>query len=87
MFKSYYILENFVYNYSNNLKNDTYDLINTIKKSSNYLLNINNYIYDKIIAFYDVFLKLIENKYSSISNEEYQKYKKRRLENNNEKKK
>ena len=83
MFKKYYILENFVFNFSSNLQKETYELITNIKKSSKYLLNINNYIYDKILGFYDLFIKLIDNKYSSISSEEYRNYQKRRLQNNN----
>ena len=67
MFHHYYKLEKFIFNFSNNLINDTYDLIRTIKKSSDYLNNINNFLYDKILGINEMFIKIIENKYSRIS--------------------
>ena len=79
MFKNYYILERYIFNFSNNIKNETYNLIKSIKKTSDYLQNINNYIYDKIIAIYDIFMKLIESKYSSITKDEFENHK-RKLE-------
>ena len=94
MFKHYYLLENYIFNYSNHLENNTYNLINTIKYSSVYFKNINNYIYDKILGIYEMFIKIIENKYSRISTEEYKRYKsfinkrrlnKRNLDNKNDK--
>ena len=75
MFKHYYLLENYIFNYSNHLENNTYNLINTIKYSSVYFKNINNYIYDKILGIYEMFINIIENKYSSISPEEYKRHK------------
>ena len=70
LFKHYYTIENYIYNISNYLVNNTYELIETIKKSSDYLQNINDYSYDKILGIYDLFIKLIENKYTYISSEE-----------------
>ena len=80
MFSNYYIIEKYIFNFSEKLKNETYNLIKSIKKTSEYLQNIDNYIYDKIIGIYDILFKLIENKYSSVSSEEYKNYK-RKLEN------
>ena len=87
MFNHYYILENYVFNFSNYLMNYTYDLISSVKTSSDYLQDINDFTYDKILGMNDMFINLIENKYSHISDEElesYNKYiQKRRLKKKN----
>ena len=70
LFKHYYTIENYIYNLSNYLVNNTYELIETIKKSSDYLQNVNDYSYDKILGIHDLFIKLIENKYTYISSDE-----------------
>jgi hypothetical protein len=74
LFKHYYTIENYIYNLSNYLVNNTYELIETIKKSSDYLQNVNDYSYDKILGIHDLFIKLIENKYTYISSEELKNY-------------
>ena len=87
MLNHYYILENYIFNFSNYLMNYTYDLIESIKSSSDYLQDINDFTYDKILGMHDLFINLIENKYSRISYEElesYNKYiQKRRLKKKN----
>ena len=80
MFKHYYILENYIFNFSNYLKNNTYDLITSIKSSSDYLQDMNAFIYDKILGIHDMLFNLIENKYSRISAEETENYNKYKQE-------
>ena len=74
MLKQYYTLENYIFNYSNNLNDNIYDLIEKIKKSSSFFQNINCYIYDKILTLNDILTKIIENKYTKISPEERESY-------------
>ena len=48
MLKHYYKIENYVNNITKYLVNDTYLLLNTIKNSSDYFQEINDYTYDKM---------------------------------------
>ena len=76
MFYHYDKLEKYVHNFSNYLNKSNFDLIDTIKNSSNYLQNIIDFTYDKILIIHDTFIKIIENRYSSITFDEYNNYKK-----------
>ena len=74
MFFHYDKLEKYVYNFSNYLNNTNYDLINSIKQSSNFLQNIIDFTYDKILIIHNMFIKIIENKYTSITSEEFNNF-------------
>ena len=76
LLKHYYKIENYINNITKYLINDTYLLLNTIKNVSDYFQEINDYTYDKILGFYDIFITLIENKYSHISEKEIKEYNK-----------
>ena len=74
MLVAYYELENYIFNFSLYLINNTYDLIETIKESSDYWRDVNNYIYDKTLGIYEMLVTIIQNKYTRITNEEKKNY-------------
>ena len=76
MFKHYYKIENYIYNITNYLNNYTNELILKIKRTSDYLKNINDFTYDKILGFCDTFIRIIEEKFTFISKKEFNNFKK-----------